>query len=264
MQKRHSDPALYFQEQAYTTTQHVIPFIRKRFSVTAKTVVAEIGCSLGGNMLPFLEMGCRVYGIDINRGAIENARKLYAQLACGEELHLINSDIYDIEPSSLPQFDLIVIRDVIEHIHGHERFIRHLEKFLNPNGVIFIAFPPFMMPFGGHQQMCAGKLTSRIPYFHLLPRAMYAGMLRMLGETPGKIDGLLEIKDTRLHLWKFHRIIRGSRLRIVEEKRFLINPNYEIKFGLKPCKLPFWLNIPVVRELFITSCYALLSPKPKP
>ena len=83
MQKRHSDSEQYFNEQAATTRRYVYPFIDSRFPISENMTVAEIGCGTGGNMLPFLEAGCTVYGIDIDPQAIDLARKFYAQRAGG-------------------------------------------------------------------------------------------------------------------------------------------------------------------------------------
>ena len=210
-------------------------------------------------MLPFLDAGCEVYGIDIDPKAIENARESYRGHPRKEQLTLIAGDIYDVEPSSLPAFDLIIMRDVLEHIHDQEKFIRHLSGFLkSAGGGVFMAFPPFCMPFGGHQQMCISRVASRLPYWHLLPRRVYEWLLRLFGESEGRIAGLLEIKDTRIHLWRFHKMVNRSKFRIVKQTHYLINPNYQTKFGLKPRKLPWAMNIPVVREFFITTSYVFM------
>ena len=261
MQKRHSDSEQYFNEQATATRRYIYPFIDSRFPISENITVAEIGCGAGGDLLPFLEAGCTAYGIDIDANAINLAHKFYARREENSRLTLIANDIFDINPPSLPSFDLIIMRDVLEHIHNHKRFVTHLSRFLKPDGVVFMAFPPFSMPFGGHQQMCRNKIASVIPYYHLLPRRLYAGILRLFGESEGRIEGLLEIKDTRIHLWKFHRMIAESDFEILAERLYLINPNYEVKFGLKPRRLPAILNIPRVREFFITTCYELLGKK---
>lgn len=260
MQARHFNQEHYFKEQYITAKNYVLPFIQSHITIDENTVMAEIGCGLGGNMLPFLEMRCKVWGIDMNPQAMEMAKEFYEKTPDMKPT-LIVSDIYDVNLSDLPQFDLIVMRDVLEHIHDQEKFIAHLEKFIKPDGIVFIAFPPFSMPFGGHQQMCVGKIMSKLPYYHLLPKAIYAGLLKLFGETDRRIKGLLEIKETRLHLWKFHKIIKKSNFKIVKELLYLINPNYEVKFGLKPRKLPRFMNIPFLREFFITTDYILLSKK---
>ena len=50
------------------------------------------------------------------------------------------------------QFDLILLKDVIEHIPDQERVIPYLKEFLKPGGRVFFGFPPWYMPHGGHQQ----------------------------------------------------------------------------------------------------------------
>jgi len=74
MHERHTDKQLYFKEQVYTTEKHVIPFIRKAAPIEAGMTVLEIGCGEGGNLKPFLDLGCRVTGIDISQSKIESAR----------------------------------------------------------------------------------------------------------------------------------------------------------------------------------------------
>ncbi len=81
-------------------------------------------------------------------------------------------------------FDLIILKDVIEHIHDQDAILSRLRNFLKPGGHIFFGFPPWQMPFGGHQQVLAHRLLSRTPYFHLLPVPLYRGILKAFGETP--------------------------------------------------------------------------------
>ena len=52
------------------------------------------------------------------------------------------------------QFDVIILKDVIEHVPEQEKFVPYLKNFLKPGGQIFFGFPPWYMPFGGHQQVC--------------------------------------------------------------------------------------------------------------
>ena len=77
MQKRHADRQLYFNEQSITTQKYVIPFIEKHKPITADSHILEIGCGEGGNIKPFLDLGCKVTGIDINGGQIAIAKEIY-------------------------------------------------------------------------------------------------------------------------------------------------------------------------------------------
>lgn len=178
MQKRHADRQLYFNEQSITTQKYVIPFIEKHKPITADSHILEIGCGEGGNIKPFLDLGCKVTGIDINGGQIAIAKEIYSVHPNNRNLTLICEDIYKVTELH-NKFDIIIIRDVIEHIPNQELFLPFIKRFLSPHGIIFVAFPPWQNPFGGHQQICNNKLLSHLPWFHLLPRPVYkksAGM----------------------------------------------------------------------------------------
>ncbi|MDH6313247.1 SAM-dependent methyltransferase [Parabacteroides sp. PFB2-10] len=257
MQQRHLDRQQYFNEQAYTTQKYVIPFIEQQHPVTPDVVVLEIGCGEGGNMKPFLDLGCRVTGIDLSVLQIERAKEFYAAHPQKDNLTLIAEDIYRIE--SLPQpFDIIIMRDVIEHIPDQERFMSFVKKFMKPTGVLFIGFPPWQNPFGGHQQVVHHRFISRLPWIHLLPRRAYAALLRSGGIDPGE---MLDIKSTGISLERLERIIRKEDYRIRTKSLYVINPNYEAKFKLSPRKLWKLFHIPYIRNFYTTCGYYLISMK---
>jgi len=159
-------------------------------------------------------------------------------------------------------FDLIILRDVIEHIHNQEKFMNCLKKFLKPGGKVFFGFPPWQNPFGGHQQICKSKLLSKLPFFHLLPLPLYKGVLKIFGESTSTINDLAEIKETGISIERFERILKKENWVTDKKMFFFINPNYEVKFGLKPrASFGFISAIPVVRNFFTTACYYLVSKK---
>ncbi len=259
MHDRHTDRELYFREQSHTTSKHVIPFIESILPVNGSVSVLEIGCGEGGNLLPFLEAGCaRIAGIDLSESKIENARSFYSAIPDGDRIEFTAADIYDSD--SAGTFDIIMMRDVLEHIHDQERFIGFVRRFLNPGGVIFIAFPPWNNPFGGHQQMCDSRLLSKMPWIHLLPRAVYRRLLLSAGESPARTEGLLEIKDTGINIGRFERAIKKEGFFIAKKSLWIINPNFEVKFGLKPLRLPQFLGkIAGLRNFITTTGYYIIS-----
>lgn len=259
MHERHTDRERYFREQAHTTAKHVIPFIDSIVHVGSALSVLEIGCGEGGNLLPFLEAGCiRITGIDLSENKIGNARRFYSAISGGQKVDFIAADIYDSE--SAGTFDLVMMRDVLEHIHDQEKFIGFVKRFLNTGGILFIAFPPWNNPFGGHQQMCDSRMLSKMPWIHLLPRRAYRGLLRAAGESPEKIEGLLEIKETGLNLGRFERIIKKEGFLTLKKSLWFINPNFEVKFGLRPRRLSHLLGkIPFLRNFITTTGYYIIS-----
>ena len=74
-------------------------------------------------------------------------------------------------------------------------------------------------------------------------------------------DGLLDIKDTGISLERFLSIVNKEHYHIKEETLYFINPNYEIKFKLRPRKLWGILNIPYIRNFYTTCGYYLLDLK---
>lgn len=123
MQKRHADRQLYFNEQSITTQKYVIPFIEKHKPITADSHILEIGCGEGGNIKPFLDLGCQVTGIDINGGQIAIAKEIYSVHPNNRNLTLICEDIYKVTElhnkllSHLPWFHLLprpVYKKVLE------------------------------------------------------------------------------------------------------------------------------------------------------
>ncbi|MEY3236622.1 MAG: hypothetical protein RI883_723 [Bacteroidota bacterium] len=258
MDERHKNRDKYFKEQGYTCRNHIIPFITIHKKIDSNTKVLEVGCGYGGNLVPFLELGCKVTGVDIREGSIDDA-KSFLNNDYSDQLELICSDIYKVEGLE-NKFDVIFMKDTIEHIPNQEAFLPLLKKFLKDDGVIFQGFPPWCNPFGGHQQMCVNKFLSRLPWFHLTPRWMFKGILKLFREHPKNIENLLiDVYDTGISVQRFLKICKKNNMPILESKFYLINPNYEIKFNLKPRVLPKYFQIPYLRDFYTTTVYCLIT-----
>lgn len=216
----------------------------------------EIGTGEGGVLLPFAEKGCYCVGVDLACGRIEIAKKILAEQVAAGKMDFVCKNVYDEDflQKYKGMFDVIILKDAIEHIPEQERFIPYLKNFLKPGGQIFFGFPPWYMPFGGHQQIAEKKLTSKMPYYHILPKPIYKGILKLAKEHEGVLKELMEIWDTQISIERFERIIRNSGLKVLQKQHFLINPIYKYKFGLQPRKQ--WApitHIPFFRN-FVTTC----------
>jgi len=259
MQQRHTDPTQYINEQVTSTQKYVVPFIQQNKEIKPLMQVLEIGCGEAGNLKPFLDMGCICTGVDFSAHKIEKGRKFYASHPKAANITLISEDIYNSNDFD-GKFDIIFLRDVIEHIHDQAKFLGIMKKWLAPDGVAFFAFPPWQNPFGGHQQICENRILSHLPYFHLFPTFLYKSILKLFGESDGKIDTLLEIKDTGISLGCFEQYCDENDYEEVAKTLFFINPNYEIKFGLKPRELNELIaSIPYIKNYFTTAGYYLIK-----
>lgn len=254
----HLDRKRYFDIQVLNAEQHVIPFIEEKFLLTAGVQVLEIGCGEGGVLKAFVNKGCTGVGVEFDKSRIDNANEWLQEDIAAGKITFVTKDIYLTTPEELGNFDVIILKDVIEHIHDQQKLIERLQTFLKPRGIIFFGFPPWQMPFGGHQQLCHSKLTSKMPYYHLLPRFIYKAILKKYNEP---VEDLLEIKDTGISIERFERIVAQKKYTILHRRLFLINPIYEWKFGWKAKKQFFPLNkIPFVRNFFTTCVYYLITP----
>src|SRR5665647_802332 len=157
MQKRHLDPQQYINEQIFTTQKYIVPFIQQVKKIDESVQVLEIGCGEAGNLKPFLDLGCKCTGVDFSSPKIEKGIAYFAMHPNAKNLRLISEDIYKTKEFN-NQFDIIIIRDVIEHIHDQDKFLNLVKDLLAPKGLIFVSFPPWQCPFGGHQQICENKL----------------------------------------------------------------------------------------------------------
>lgn len=258
MQKRHKNKPQYFEEQALTSQKFVVPFIADLVKFDSETTVLEIGCAEAGNLKPFLDMGCICTGIDISCSRIEQAKDFYKDHINRQNLTLICEDIYKVNPGK--QYDVIIMRDVIEHIPNQEKFMAFAKNFLKPEGKFFLAFPPWQNPFGGHQQVCKSKILSVLPWFHLFPRGFFKFILKAFCESEATIKGLLEIKETGISIERFERILKHSNYKTDKRVFYFINPNYETKFGIKPRKqIKLVTSIPWFRNYFTTAMYYVVS-----
>jgi len=258
----HKDKSRYFNFTYQTTKDHIIPFLEDDRIIEPRSNVLEIGCGEGGVLQAFLEQGHQCVGIELSPSRAAKAEVFMAEAIAEKRLQLIAKDIFDIDHhSDLDfRFDIVVLKDVIEHIHDQAKFMAQLKHFLNPGARIFFGFPPWQMPFGGHQQICTGKLLSRLPYYHLLPMSLYKSILSLGKEPATVIDSLTEIKETGITIERFEKIIREQKYKISKKRLYLFNPIYEHKFGLKPKEqLNFVCAIPILRNFLSTAAYYIIE-----
>lgn len=254
--EHHENHKMRFDQQVHNAAEFVIPFIEKTLPIQEGLKVLEIGCGEGGVLKPFFERGCLCVGVDLDQPRIDLAHEFLSKEMQTGRMVVMNENVFDTEFKTKYNgyFDLIILKDVIEHIHGQEEFMPFMKTLLKEKGQIFFGFPPWYMPFGGHQQIAKKKWTSKFPYYHLLPMPIYVGILKLAGESKHTVDSLIDVKQTGISIERFERITRQSGYHIVNKQLFLFNPIYKYKFGLNPKKqYPFLAALPFLRN-FVTTC----------
>ncbi len=257
----HADRKRYFEIQAQNAVEHVLPFIQEVKTVQKGMRVLEIGCGEAGVLKPFLELGCDAVGVEFDVIRFEMPKELLSNYLSNGQLKLIGKDIFtvDVETELGGKFDIIILKDVIEHIHDQPKLITDLKQFLNPSGCIFFGFPPWQMPFGGHQQLNTNKFFGALPYYHLLPKKIYKWLIK-LGKGP--LEELMQIRETKISIEDFEKISTHCGYEIINKKHYIINPIYQYKFELK-ARTQFSLisKIPWFRNFVTTCVYYLIQPK---
>lgn len=249
--------------QIENTQQYVLPFIEERFAIQPGMHVLEIGCGEGGVLKAFIDRGCMGVGVELDEPRIKNGEQWLKEDIEKGRLRFVSKDIYEVDAEKElgGKFDIIVLKDVIEHIHNQQKLIGWMKSFLKDGGVIFFGFPPWQMPFGGHQQICRGKVLSKLPYYHLLPKPLYKFILKKGGEN---WQELLEIKETGISIERFERICKKEDYRFLHKRFYLFNPIYRYKFGVRPRRQSRLIaNTPWVRNFFTTCVYYLIQAKNK-
>lgn len=253
--KQHKDNQVKYDQQVDNSRSYVLPFIEETKQVGKGVNVMEIGCGEGGVLVPFMEKGAYCVGVDLNPLRIDLANKFFAADVAAGKIEFLYKNVYDDDFLQRFKgfFDVIILKDAIEHIPNQEKFIPYLKNFLKEGGQVFFGFPPWYMPFGGHQQICEHKI-GMMPWYHILPKPIYKSIVKMIGEPEGVVNELMDIYDTQITIERFEKIVRNSGMKFINKRHFLINPIYKYKFGWQPRKqFGFISAIPFVRN-FLTTC----------
>ena len=256
----HADRKRYFDIQALNSSQYILPFIESYFTIRKGMRVLEIGCGEGGVLKPFVDKGAVCVGVEFDQTRIENGKKWLSEEIENGKLSFVVKDIYDTTVEALGgKFDLIILKDVIEHIHDQSKLLARLKEFLTPGGIIFFGFPPWQMPFGGHQQLCQHSL-SKVPYFHLLPKPLYKSALKLFKEPAAVVNDLLEIKETGISIERFEKIVKQAGYSVLSKIDYLFNPIYQYKFNIRPRKQNKLISkIPYLRNYVTTCVYYIIK-----
>jgi 2-polyprenyl-3-methyl-5-hydroxy-6-metoxy-1,4-benzoquinol methylase len=236
---------------------YVIPFLLDKGVKIKNSDIIEIGCAEGGNLCAMFEYGAgRLVGTDIAEDRLEYAREL--SNTCGiKTIEYTNHDVITNEPTEewIGKFDIALLRDVIEHLDDEKQALVNIKKMLKPGGILYVTFPPYYSPFGGHQQLLLNKI-SKIPFVHLLPKFIFNKLIK-----DGRAADVIEvqrIKEIRMTTSKFRKASLDSGYRILDEKLFFLRPVFKMKFGLPALSANILKPFPFIRDVFAMEAGYLL------
>ncbi len=251
----------YRRYQRTLADEYLIPILSRWGVELRGKRLLEVGCGDGGCGAAFSVAGCRVVMMDIDERLVSLAARhnkregIDAKTFVGDVLDE-NAAFYREGP-----FDLVMFRDVIEHLGDPGGALRVARRFLSKGGVVFVIFPPYYSPYGAHQQILPRKGTrlapyNKLPYLQLLPRGLFESLVRGEGNAHREVNRLSRI---RLTIGKFERCVREAGMVAVRKKMFLSRPSFALRYGIPVVGASFLGSIPVAREVAVTAAYYLLA-----
>jgi 2-polyprenyl-3-methyl-5-hydroxy-6-metoxy-1,4-benzoquinol methylase len=251
----------YWGYQYRLAKEVLVPFLKRENVFKVGDRVAEIGCAEGGVLMAFADAGAReVLGTDIDAQRLEAGRHIAERLHISLVLSLHNVLDEIVYPEWQHSFDILILRDVIEHLDNTERALKNIQQLLKPGGFVFVEFPPYYSPFGGHQHLLQ-NLLGKIPYTHLLPKPLF---LYMTARSKYEInrDEVRRLATIRLMPKSFKAAAAAAGFTIRREQYYLLRPVFKIKFGLPTIALTLFKWIPGVKEILsLEANYILQSVK---
>lgn len=228
-------------------SEFVIPYLESKGTPIRGASVIEIGCAEGGNLCAMAEHGAReLVGTDIAEERLESAANIASKL--GLDITFSSHDIIGEEPKPewRNRFDVALLRDVIEHLDDATIALRNIRRVLKPGGVLYVTFPPYHSPFGGHQHLL-GNWVGKLPYMHLLPSAVFKAMVSTSEIERNKVE-VQRLHRIRMTTSKLRKAARDAGYTIADEKLYLIRPVFKMKFGLHPIGADILKPFPGIRD----------------
>lgn len=135
-----------FNKAKYGTHRLILSWLGKN------KLVLDVGCSSG--YLGVHSKENRFYGIELNRKEAKKVRRVYERVFVGDVEKLINF------PLPLPQFDVIIFADILEHtVHPQKTLIYFVNNLLKNDGEVIISLPNI-----AHLSMRLSLLAGRFDY----------------------------------------------------------------------------------------------------
>lgn len=236
----------HFFEQKEFTEKYLFPYFQKYCPGFLNFKVLEVGCAEGGFLHVLLNHGMHAVGLELASHRIALAKKLDPRLT------IYHGDITD--PRVIMRlkgpFDLVVMRDVIEHVEDREKAFENIVRLLKPGGFLYVSFPPKFSPFGGHHQN-GNSFLRYIPYLHLLPPFFLRLFGKIAKESPHIIEYAILNFQNGLTISQFETLCQKFGFRPIVKGLYLVRPIFQLRLGMKPLRFP---SIPILREFLSLGC----------
>ena len=101
-----------------------------------KLKILYIGCGEGFAARYFIKQGYEYYGTDFSSDGITNHQKKFLKKINFLQCDIVNDDFF-----SDKKFDLIICKNVAEHVINYRKLLKNINKKLNKNGILAVIVP---------------------------------------------------------------------------------------------------------------------------
>jgi len=250
-----------FRMQYRLAVHTLIPWLLQRKALPEQAAVCEIGCGEGGVLLAFVERGTSyALGTDIVAALLDQISRPIA-----EKLDVnVEYEGHDVINDAIPdkwveRFDVVVMRDVIEHLDDPGIALKNIARIMKPGGVILITFPPYTSPFGGHQQLL-GTRAGAVPFVHMLPDGLFERIVKAGDAT--NAEEVRRLHRIRCSARGVQQAARSAGMEAVDERYFGLRPVFRWKYNrnIPTMEVTNLKGLPLVKTLAMEAAFIFRKP----
>jgi ubiquinone/menaquinone biosynthesis C-methylase UbiE len=210
----------YMKFQAFQG-EEVIKDLKKRGVDIKKSKVLELAVGIGGYS-PIIYKNCKKLIIN----DIRNPKILEKY----PEIEFSKFDVREKYPFPDETFDIVFAMSLIEHIDKPDAMLSEIKRVLKKGGYLYLTFPPFYSPVGGH----------RFKPFHLLGEKIAVKMTNLLQKEHYESYATMYKRDYGTYgLHK--RTIRGVKKML--KKKFIVQDYWARFMSINTAKIPLFREL---------------------
>lgn len=186
--RRNNSPEDYFAFEEFQG-RLLVKFLKSQAALFDGCVTLDLGCGLGGYTSALQKGGAKVVGLDF-----VPAHNLM-------QIPFVSADALQL-PFSSEQFDLIVCASLIEHVPDPSALLLEIFRVLKRDGIVYLSYPPYYSPVGGHQFSPFHLLGERFALWVACQRGLFRGHKWLQEKFPVNPSSF----DNAYETWGLHKL----------------------------------------------------------